>query len=178
MFFELPRELQIELLEFISPPKWRGSMVWLLEWAQNLLKSRDISCVLIKLHVASGTLNERCCPNLMGEWEVHPSLTVRKHDSDSYYYKLDMLFEHWPTRHMVEVEEAFLHDEDLETMYDLLGYCPRQVERLPKHYYVHPAFYKLSGSNNCLTEDFGDILDYKTSAVQRGPLHLIEEMGA
>ena len=178
MFFDLPIELQVELLEFISPPKWRDSMLWLCEWAQNLLKCQDLPYVTIKLHVASGTLNERCCPNLMGEWEVHPCLTVRKDDYDSFQYKVGMFFEHWPTRHVVEVEDVFLPDDDLETMYDLLGYCPRQVERLPKHYYVHPAFYKLSGSNNCLTEDFGDILDYKTSAVQRGPLHLIEEMGA
>ena len=176
MFNELPLELKQELLSFISPPKWADSMGWVIGWAKNILCCKNETQVSIKLQMSVD--QEEYGPNLMGGWEVHPSLVVQRHEEEDgkivFWVDIMLLFEHWHDGEAI-TNEVRLDQTQESRAPDLLRYCPRSVTNLPKNHYVCPMFYRLGQGlvHGVLRSDFGDILDYRTSHIENGPGELL-----
>ena len=186
MFSELPRELRVMVVSFISPPKWKANLEQTIEWSQNLLACLDLPQVTVEFRLFN--TDPEYGPNLQHNWEVNGNITVQRDTGGTYFYILRLSFEHW--EQVKPIEHEIMASEDspgyLE-MCDLLNFCPREVTRLPPQYVVSPFDYivgprsfhhnRLQLMNEVAREHFGDFLSYRHSGVEAGPWYLLRAIG-
>ena len=185
MFSQLPQELQTLVIEFISPPKWKKSMADMIEWGKNFIACRNVQNVNIEWGFY--TPSHRDGPNLNQNWEVQGSLTIARAEN-TFMFTLELYFEHWhvlrPISHNITAYES--NPQEVELLFDLLNFCPREIKQLPNKHVVCPTHYCIGTSEQgprshfldlILTgqrADFGDFLTYRQSGVETGPWQLLD----
>lgn len=187
MFSQLPQELKVLVIEFISPPKWEKSVADMIEWGKNFLLCRNVQHVNIEWRLSNPSLDG---PNINENWEVQGSITIERAAGD-FMFTLELYFEHWhvqrPISHSIIASESNL--QEVELLFDLLRFCPREIKQLPNQYVVCPYHYCICTSEQGprsrfldsirfgRRSDFGDFLMYRHSGVESGPWALLDQIG-
>ena len=174
--YPLPRDLQLLVLEFNSPPPYDKGMVSYLEWMWGLLMEDyaafDTVAVEFCLEpVYSPDARYTPAPWSMepqfGSWEVFinvrmESVVIEGKLVPRAKYKLH--WENWG-------EAGFSHDVEFRRMgddfqaLDLLKYAPRDITKMPRCR-ICPNLIKFDG----VSENISDYWDFHVSELMAGPV--------
>ena len=183
----LPRDLQLLILEYNSPPAFDKGMVSYLEWMWELLKRDCASCDTITLEVYPVpiyspddryTPRPHSCDPQFGPWEVFITMKmeiVYKDGTPIPLVQYRLHWEHWG-KAFCTLDAGFATEgEDFQTI-DLLEYAPRSVVKMPRCI-ISPNSIKFDD----LREDVSDYWDFHVSELMSGPVcfrnaHLLSEV--
>ena len=172
----LPRDIQLLVLEFNSPPPFDKGMVSYLEWMWELLKlecaSSDtitIEYCLEKMYSPDTryTPRPKDCEPQFGPWEVFITVRMRacyKDDKALPHVEYKIHWEHWEKPFYTFDVGFVTMSEDFQPI-DLLEFAPRSIVKMPRCY-ICPNAIKFDG----VTADLKDYWDFHVSELMSGPV--------
>ena len=146
-FSQLPRELQLEILEYVSPPSWPSAFSQFVELAEKDFNRPGSKYDVWGSFVVYDTEHRRDMNEVAKGWSLYISVSVDDLKGDrTYHLKVFAVCSYGEEAHedtldwdpckldlTVSFEKVWTDRETfLEQASDLLQFVPRQILRLPK----------------------------------------------